>query len=150
MLNRIAAIGPDALIRELESGSAPDSFSCLDHEVWDSVATGDSLWLLVAYRLQGSVDACVGESEAGALSTALAVAPSRVLRLFAGSDPVTLDDACSQNFLFYEGTTTSQVRSYYQRLLPALDAVRDTALRPALERCRANALRTRASLLPQR
>lgn len=79
VLATIEAAGPDSVVRWILGDAR---FGNCGATLGDSIATGDSLWLLVAQRIETHTDACLGEELSYALPLALATAPARVLRAF--------------------------------------------------------------------
>jgi hypothetical protein len=93
VLMQIRAVGSAAVVRTY-FGSMPWETQC-GRALLDSIATGDSLWLVVAGRLAPSVDACSGEGLNDALASALLAAPERVLELVASTPQLDFDWICT-------------------------------------------------------
>lgn len=102
-------------------------------ERWtDSIATGDSAWLLVATTLRPASDAGDSEGLDVTLGLALPNAPEGVLRALRKA-PFDREVVCGSPF--WEGTPDSTVDNHHRHAVAALRAVRAPDLASARDSC---------------
>jgi hypothetical protein len=124
-----------SLIRTKGVRAALDSMlrdPAVDERWSDSIATGDSVWLLVAKKLRPESDASTSESLDQSLARALPNAPERVLRLLAEA-PFSQQWVCG--LPFFEGTPDSAIENHKRRALAALKAIHRSDLSSVRDSC---------------
>jgi hypothetical protein len=112
--------------------------------VIDSIATGDSLWLVVAERLGPGSDACAAEGIGYGASLALARSPAQVLRV--RGDRGLIDHVCA--LPFDDGVADSVVRRHYTRVMAAVAAITEARLVARREQCRAALKKSYEAIFP--
>lgn len=127
----------ELVLSEIKLGGAANVSKRIDSDenfgrsVINGIATGDSLWLQVAQNLTPA-SAAAEATLSIAMASALTRSPERVLGLVGPKYPV--EEVCGIPFLKAD---SSQVTSYHDAAIAALDRVRSPALGTARNACRA-------------
>lgn len=98
--------------------------------IFDSIGTGDSLWLVVARRLAPAVDACSGEGMAEALQHSLSHAPRLTLRML--ETPFGLRALCDLDFV---DAPNAKIEKYYQMAVASVRAMPEGVLKRERVQC---------------